>query len=311
MPFAATRPHQYWSVDISYIEEHHVPDVMGPLSIITILDNYTRAIVSSAPSKKQGLWAYLLVLFTAIHVHGAPEAIVSDGGTVFKAHQAMAIYEQLGITKEQIERRKPWQDYVETHFAVMKRMEAYKLSQAASWDEFCAVHARFIADYNHQGHFAHLMREDGKRTPAEVMGWVHGRYVPIPMLSEVFNLLYGARTIDRFGYIRYQRWRLYSDEGLVGKPAAVWLMKETLTVTHSEQPVAQYTVAFGPDGRAWENLTESQAFAPHPTRQSRLFGDEIMDAVEWRKVIRLPKYARRKERPAAAELLQPRLFAFS
>jgi hypothetical protein len=55
--------------------------------------------------------------------------------------------------------------------------------------------------------------------------------VPIPILSEIFELLYGKRTIDKSGYICYQRWRLYSDEGLVGEQAAVWLMKETLTLT--------------------------------------------------------------------------------
>ncbi len=63
MPFAATRPHRYWSVDTCYIEKHQVPDVIGPLYIITVLDNYSRAIISSAPSKKQDLWAYLLVLY--------------------------------------------------------------------------------------------------------------------------------------------------------------------------------------------------------------------------------------------------------
>jgi putative transposase len=188
-------------------------------------------------------------------------------------------------------------------------MEAYKLSQATSWEEFCNVHARFIADYNHQSHFAHMDREDGKRTPAEVLGWVHGRYVPIPTLSEIFELLYGKRTIDRSGYIRYQRWRLYSDEGLVGEPAAIWLMKETLTVTHAEQPVAQYTVDFSPDGRSFANLTELRAFEPHSTPQQRLFGNEIMADVEWRKVIRLPEYARRQGIPEKAGLLQTRLFA--
>ena len=309
MPFAAVRAHQYWSVDISYIEEHQVPDVDGPLYIITILDNHTRAIISSAPSKRQDLWAYLLVLFTGIYVHGAPEAIVSDGGKVFKANQALEIYENIGIGKEQIEHRKPWQDYVESHFSIMKRMEAYKLSQAASWEEFCDVHARFVADYNHQSHFAHLDRGDGKRTPAEVLGWVHGRYMPIPTLSEIFELLYGKRTIDRSGYIRYQRWRLYGDEGLVGEQASVWLMKETLTVTHAEQPVAQYAVAFGDDGRSFEDVTELRAFNPHPTPQPRLFDDEIMSEVEWRKVIRLPDYARRRGTPDKAGPLQSRLFA--
>lgn len=312
MPFAAARPHQFWSVDICYIEKHHVPETSGPVYIITILDNYSRSIVASAPSKKQDLWAFLLVFFTAIHVHGAPEALVSDGGAVFKANHAMEIYNHLEIKKEQIEHRKPWQDYVESHFAVMKRMEAYQLEQATSWEEFCDIHARFIADYNHQEHFAHHERADGKRTPAEVLGWVHGRYVPIPTLSQLFELLYGTRTIDRSGYIRYQNWRLYSDEGLVGERASVWLMKETLTITRQDipdDPVAQYTVTYDADGRTFQELNELRPFPSHPTPQQRLFDVGTMRAVEWRKVIRLPSYRSRHSDIIPNGLLQQRLFA--
>jgi transposase len=173
MPFAATRPHQFWSVDICSIEQHHVPRTDGPIYIITFLDNYSRSIVASAPSKKQDLWAFLLVFFTAIHV---PEALVSDGGSVFKANHALEIYDRLAIRKEQIEHRKPWQDYVESHFAVMKRMEAYQLEHALSWEQFCDVHARFVADYNHQEHCAHQGRTDGRRTPAEVLKAVRKGY---------------------------------------------------------------------------------------------------------------------------------------
>lgn len=86
-------------------------------------------------------------------------------------------------------------------------------------------------------------------------------------------------------------------------------MKETLTVTHAEQPVAQYAVNFGADGRSFENLIELRGFSPHPTLQPRLFYDEIMSEVEWRKVIRLPDYTRRKVLPSGAGPLQSRLFA--
>jgi hypothetical protein len=95
----------------------------------------------------------------------------------------------------------------------------------------------------------------------------------------------------------------------VGEPAAVWLMKETLTVTHAEQPVAQYAVDFGPDGRSFENASELRAFASHTTPQPRLFDDAIMNEIEWRKVIRLPDYARRISLPTGAGPLQTRLFA--
>jgi hypothetical protein len=82
MPFATSIPHRWWSVDLCYIEKHRLPDTSGPVYIWTILDNASRQIVASAPAKTQTLWDFLLVLFTAIHVHGAPIGLVSDGGSV-------------------------------------------------------------------------------------------------------------------------------------------------------------------------------------------------------------------------------------
>jgi len=37
-----------------------------------------------------------------------------------------------------------------------------------------AAHDRFATEYNYQRHFAHDRREDGKHTPATVLGRVHG-----------------------------------------------------------------------------------------------------------------------------------------
>jgi hypothetical protein len=63
-------------------------------------------------SPTQDLGAFLLVLFSAIHLHGCPAALVSDGGTVFRAKQALRIYGELAIRKERIEPHRPWQNYV-------------------------------------------------------------------------------------------------------------------------------------------------------------------------------------------------------
>ncbi len=106
MPFAAQRRHQIWSVDLRYLDMHRLGG--GNIYVISILDNYSRAILASGLSRTQDLTAYLLVLYAAIRQHGGPEALVSDGGGIFKAKQALRIYDALGIRKEQIDRRQPW-----------------------------------------------------------------------------------------------------------------------------------------------------------------------------------------------------------
>lgn len=59
-------------------------------------------------------------------------AACSDVGGVFKANVALELYQRLGIEKRQIKRRRPWQNYVESSFNNMKRLEAYKLEHARS-----------------------------------------------------------------------------------------------------------------------------------------------------------------------------------
>src|SRR5438105_3965702 len=109
MPFKAARRHEYWSIDIRYIEHHQLPDIKGPVYVISILENFSRMLLASAISEKQDTAAYLRVLAKALRNYGAPEAIVTDSGGVFYSKRAMAIYEALDIRKERIDPRQSWQ----------------------------------------------------------------------------------------------------------------------------------------------------------------------------------------------------------
>ncbi len=84
MPFKATFRHEYWSVDVKYIEEHNL-GFPEPIYLISVLENYSRACLSSKISATQNHWDYLEVLFAALPRFGAPKAIVSDGGAIFPA----------------------------------------------------------------------------------------------------------------------------------------------------------------------------------------------------------------------------------
>jgi len=72
MPFQAHRRHQYWTVDVRYIEVHQLGG--GNIYSITILDNYSRFVVASVISRTQNLRAYLHVLLSAVTEYGAPQA---------------------------------------------------------------------------------------------------------------------------------------------------------------------------------------------------------------------------------------------
>jgi putative transposase len=59
-PYKAARRHQYWTVDIRYINAPAVST--KPLYVISILENFSRAILASTVSPTQDLRAYLDVL---------------------------------------------------------------------------------------------------------------------------------------------------------------------------------------------------------------------------------------------------------
>jgi hypothetical protein len=134
-----------------------------------VLENFSRAIRASAISPRQNLTAYLIVLRAAIQAHGAPEALVGDGG-IFRANHAKAIDAALGIAKREIDQRQAGQNNIETRFSIMRRMGDYHYALAAHWAELQAVHDRFFHDDNHQPHAAHGDRPKGRRSPAAVLG---------------------------------------------------------------------------------------------------------------------------------------------
>ncbi len=302
MPFAAQRRHQHWSVDIRYIDNDHIQERAYS---ITILDNYSRAILASALAPRQDLTAFLIVLYAAIRQHGAREALVSDGGSVFRAQQALRIYAALGIRKERIERKQPWQNYVETLFSIQRRMADWGFARAATWAELADEHARWVGGYNQQDHWAHRERPEGRRSPAAVLGWVCGRVFAPEELHRVFYRTRFGRTLDRLGYLRVRNWRVYGERGLAREQVAVWLYEQTLTVEFADEALAQYTVAYQPDKRHFTAVEEPRLFeTPHRSPQPFLW--ELGDG-EWLKVLRVPAYAPRRPRRSVA--LQAKLFS--
>jgi putative transposase len=220
-PFAAVRRHQYWSVDIRHLD---MANIGMKVYCVTILENYSRAILASGLFPTQDLSAYLMILYAAIRQHGIPETLVSDSGAVFvTAKQAKAIYAALGIEKREIERGKPWQNYIETTFKIQRRMADWHFAKATTWAELLAVHDQWVVDYNYQVHWAHRERDDERRTPRDVLAWYTGRPVTPEELHRLFYRTRFGRKLDKMGYVRFRHWRVYGERGLARERAAVWL----------------------------------------------------------------------------------------
>ncbi len=306
MPFAGRYRHEYWSVDVRYIEARRHQLGGGDIYVISILENYSRAILASAVSRSQDLTAYLLVLFAAVRQHGSPIALVSDGGSIFKATQARAIYKALNIRKERIKKRQSWQNLIETHFNTQRRMADFHFERAQTWEEMLAAHEQWVVAFNYQEHWAHRERQDNRHSPAEVLGWTTGAVRTPEQLHRIFYATRFGRLIDGVGYVRFRCWRIYGERGLAKKKAVVWLYRETLTIEFSDQPVSQYTVAYQRDAAHLRTITDPHLFDT-PFRSPQLPLWELGEG-EWLKVVRRPPRAPRRPHLPIVAVQEP-LFA--
>ena len=304
-PFTARFRHEIWSLDIRYIEKHQIPEIKGPFYVISVMDNFSRAILASDIYQAQDLASVLIVLYAAIEQHGCPQRLVTDNGSVFRAKQAMAIYDALEIQKEWIHKKQSWENLIESHFSIMRRMSNYHFEQVTTWEGAKQTHRRFVEDYNHQPHWGHRKRDDHRHTPAEVLGWVTGKMRTPEQLHRIFYATRFLRSLDRFGYARFRRWRLYAEEGLARRQTVLWLYGDTLTMEYANAPLSQYTVEYQPDKKHFRRVKEPRHFeTPYQSPQQHLWKP---DTVEWHPTQRLPDYASRRFRRHQTGYVQPPL----
>lgn len=313
MPFQSAMRHEIWSVDVRYIAHHLPPDELpeeDKVYCISILDNHSRALLASSVSTTQDLTAYLSVLYTAVERYGAPEVLVSDGAGIFKANQAKRIYRSLGIAKEVIEKRKPWQNYVETTFKIQKRMADYYFAKAQSWKELVAAHDRWVEQYNTQMHWAHRHRKDGKRSPAEVLDFLTSiRHRPEDLERAFFSTRF-TRTLNSSRYARIKHWKIYAEEGLARREVTLWLGPEVLTVEYAGEPLARYEVQYYARTENLREVKRPQLFETSyrvAVVQLRLFELEALGETGWLKALRLENYTLKK--PRRPQMLQEVLFS--
>lgn len=303
MPFKANFRHEYWSVDVRYIEEHLLPDVTGPVYLISILENYSRAVLASKISPTQNQWDYLEVLFAAFSSAGVPRAIVSDGGGIFYCNHALDVYKALGIDKKRIDKKQAWQNYIEAHFNIVRRMADAKFAVATSWEQMIATHRKWMTDYNTQRHWAHEKREDGCHSPAEVLGWQKGTMYPETVLDRILFATRYTRFLDKHGFLRFSNWKLYAERGLAHQPVSVWVYEGTLKIEHQAVTLSKYAVELQEDHKHLREVSHAR-IADTPFRSPQLTLIDVSPD-EWMLYWRMPSYTmhHRRQVPGVKQLL--------
>ncbi len=189
-------------------------------------------------------------------------------------------------------------------------MADHHFARAKSWDELVEVHDAWRRDYNAQRHWAHEGREDGRRSPETVLGFYTSllRYREEDLSRAFFSTRF-SRVLDGLGYARFRDWRLYAEEGLARREAAVWMQPGTLTVEYGGETLSAYDVdlALGREaGKKLRTVGRPRLFeTSYALPQLRLFA---LDDAGWLKVLKLEGYAPR--RPRGPMPLQEVLFPY-
>ena len=132
---------------------------------------------------------------------GTPEALVTDSGGVFLAPTPSAL-RGARHPQAEIARRQAWQNLIEANFGAQMRMADYGFARATTWEEWLRVHEQWVDDFNAQAHWAHRQREEGRRTPAELLDRAVARPVAEAARHRVFYTLRFGRVLDARGYAR-------------------------------------------------------------------------------------------------------------
>jgi hypothetical protein len=197
-------------------------------------------------------------------------------------------------------------------FNVLRRMADWHFARAEDWPEMVEAHERFVEDYNSQPHSAHEGRADGRRSPEEVLGFVSGVRHRKEELRHAFFSARFVRVLDSLGYTRFRHWKVYGEEALAGREAALWLASESLTVEHAGEPLSRYEVRVEPNTGELRSVARPRLFEnTHRLNrpQRRLFPLDELGESGWLKAMRLEGYAPRSPRRPTS--LQQALFPYA
>ena len=119
-----------------------------------------------------------------------------------------------------------------------------------------------------------------------------------------------SRTLDSLGYARFRDWRVYGEEGLAKREAALWLAAESLTLEYAGETLSRYDVQYVPDSSKLKEITRPRLFeTSYMLAQFKLFDLEDALGEGWLKALKLEEYAPR--RPQWSQALQQVLFTYT
>jgi hypothetical protein len=183
-----------------------------------------------------------MVLYTACLRYGIPRALVSDSGGAYTSNDFEAVCRRLQLQHETIESTKgeSYQNLVETHFNIQRRLYDYQFSRARTPAELEQQHQAFIQTYNTTAHQGLLHDRRLPPIPVEVLGAAKGRMYAQDDLARHFSQALFPRTTNQYGWVTLHSYHFYVEEGLPQTQVLLWVSGEQLRATFEHVVLAEY-----------------------------------------------------------------------
>src|SRR4029453_6802236 len=170
---------------------------------LIILEGYSRTMLAGmiAPTEAPGV--ALMVLYTACLRYGAPASLVSDSGGAYTSADFEAVCTRLQLRHETIvsTQGESYQNLMETHFNIQRRLYDYQFSLTTTPLELEQRHQAFIQTYNTTAHQGLLNERFPPPLPLEWLGAAKGRVYPAEELSRKFDHPLFPRRTNQYGCV--------------------------------------------------------------------------------------------------------------
>jgi transposase InsO family protein len=261
-PYKASHRQQYWFIDGRRMD--FALDGVKWWSIL-ILEGYSRTILAGAIAPTEATWVALMVLYTACRRYGVPETLVSDSGGAYTSNDFEAVCARLQLQHETIESTKgeSYQNLVETHFNIQRRLYDYQFSLAHTPAELEQQHQAFIRTYNTTAHQGLLKDQRLPPMPVEVLGTATGRVYAHDELARCFSHALFPRTTNQYGCVTLHSYHFYVEEGLPKTQILLWVSGEELRAVFENVLLAEYHCRYDWRDRKVKDIREG---AFYPTR---------------------------------------------
>ena len=254
-PYNASHRHQYWCIDGRMMD--FALNGVRWWSLI-ILEGYSRTMLAGAIAPTEATWAALMVLYTACLRYGVPGTLVSDSGGAYTSNDFEAVCTRLQVQHVTIvsTQGESYQNLMETHFNIQRRLYDYQFSLARSPMELEQRHQAFIQTYNTTAHQGLLQDQRLPPMPVEVLGAAKGRIYAEDELARCFSQALFPRTTNRHGCVTLHSYHFYVEAGLPQTQVLLWVAGEQLRAVFENVLLAEYHCRYDWQDRHVKDIRE-------------------------------------------------------